>query len=130
MRSIIHFRSLVTTLRAAEKFDVSHLSSPAVAPLVEGAKVFYVEGFFLTHGVASVLALSKHATEKNKVRSLVPPIAITLSLTTVTLAPVAPSRVLPTDIRHQPLRAVHPPVLQRPARAGPPLHRHRHRERI
>jgi adenosine kinase len=61
-----HHRSLVTTLRAAEKFDVSHLSSPAVAPLVEGAKVFYVEGFFLTHGVASVLALSKHATEKNK----------------------------------------------------------------
>ncbi|KAF8555108.1 Ribokinase-like protein [Imleria badia] len=61
-----HHRSLVTTLRAAQKFEVSHLSSPKVAPLVEGAKVFYVEGFFLTHGVESVLALSKHASEKNK----------------------------------------------------------------
>ncbi|KAG6380658.1 Ribokinase-like protein [Boletus reticuloceps] len=61
-----HHRSLVTTLRAAEKFEASHLSSPTVAPLVEGAKVFYVEGFFLTHGVESVLTLSKHASEKNK----------------------------------------------------------------
>jgi len=59
-------RSLVTTLRAAEKFEVSHLSSPTVAPLVQGAKVFYVEGFFLTHGVASVLELSKHASANNK----------------------------------------------------------------
>ncbi|KAH0837829.1 RNA dependent RNA polymerase-domain-containing protein [Lanmaoa asiatica] len=46
-----HHRSLVTTLRAAEKFEASHLSSSTVAPLMEGAKVFYVEGFFLTHGV-------------------------------------------------------------------------------
>ncbi|KAF8131527.1 Ribokinase-like protein [Boletus edulis] len=61
-----HHRSLVTTLRAAEKFEASHLSSPTVAPLVEGAKVFYVEGFFLTHGVESVLTLSKHASEKHK----------------------------------------------------------------
>jgi len=58
-----HHRSLVTTLRAAEKFEVSHLSSPTVAPLVEAAKLFYVEGFFLTHGVESVLELSKHASE-------------------------------------------------------------------
>ncbi|KAF8555109.1 Ribokinase-like protein [Imleria badia] len=61
-----HDRSLVTTLRAAEKFEASHLSSPKVAPLVEGAKLFYVEGFFLTHGVESMLALSQHASEKNK----------------------------------------------------------------
>ena len=60
----------MTTLRAAEKFEVSHLSSPTVAPLVEGAKVFYVEGFFLTHGVASVLELSKHASENDKVWSI------------------------------------------------------------
>ncbi|KAG8219297.1 Ribokinase-like protein [Butyriboletus roseoflavus] len=61
-----HHRSLVTTLRAAENFDDSHLSSATVAPLVQGAKVFYVEGFFLTHGVSSVLTLSKHASENNK----------------------------------------------------------------
>jgi len=61
-----HHRSLVTTLRAAEKFEASHLSSSTVAPLVEGARVFYVEGFFLTHGVDSVLTLSKHASTNNK----------------------------------------------------------------
>ncbi|KAF8435702.1 adenosine kinase [Boletus edulis BED1] len=61
-----HHRSLVTTLRAAGKFEASHLSSPTVAPLIEGAKVYYVEGFFLTHGVESALVLSKHASEYNK----------------------------------------------------------------
>lgn len=62
-----HHRSLVTTLRAAEKFDKAHLSSPAVAPLVESAKLFYVEGFFLTHGTDSVLELGKKASEASKV---------------------------------------------------------------
>ncbi|KAF9225223.1 Ribokinase-like protein [Gyrodon lividus] len=65
-----HDRSLVTSLQAAEKFETSHLSSPSVAPLVEAAKVFYVEGFFLTHGVDAVLALSKHASEKSKIFAL------------------------------------------------------------
>ncbi|KIM69958.1 hypothetical protein SCLCIDRAFT_494404 [Scleroderma citrinum Foug A] len=62
-----HHRSLVTTLRAAEKFEKSHLSSPEVAPLVDAAKVFYVEGFFLTHGTESVLEVSKKASEASKV---------------------------------------------------------------
>ncbi|KAL4068963.1 Ribokinase-like protein [Scleroderma yunnanense] len=62
-----HDRSLVTTLRAAEMFEKSHLSSPAVAPLVAAAKVFYVEGFFLTHGTESVLEVSKKASEASKV---------------------------------------------------------------
>ncbi|EDR15993.1 uncharacterized protein LACBIDRAFT_192435 [Laccaria bicolor S238N-H82] len=61
-----HHRSLVTTLRCAEKFDQSHLSSPEVAPLVEGAKFYYVEGYFLTHGVSSVLELSSKSTEAGK----------------------------------------------------------------
>ena len=60
----------MTTLRAAEKFQASHLSSPKVAPLVEGAKLFYVEGFFLTHGLESVLALSEQASKKNKVYTI------------------------------------------------------------
>lgn len=60
-------RSLVTTLRAAEMFEVAHLSSDTVAPLVAGAELYYVEGFFLTHGVDAVLALSTHASEKHKV---------------------------------------------------------------
>ncbi|KAL5533872.1 hypothetical protein ACEPAG_332 [Sanghuangporus baumii] len=62
-----HHRSLVTTLRAAEKFEAGHLSSPEVAPLVEGAKVFYVEGYFLTHGLESVLHLAKKASETAKI---------------------------------------------------------------
>ncbi|KAJ3506802.1 hypothetical protein NMY22_g17131 [Coprinellus aureogranulatus] len=61
-----HHRSLVTTLRAAEKFDKAHLSSPAVAPLIDAAKFFYVEGFFLTHGVESTLELSGKAAAAGK----------------------------------------------------------------
>ncbi|EKM61647.1 uncharacterized protein PHACADRAFT_248374 [Phanerochaete carnosa HHB-10118-sp] len=62
-----HNRSLVTTLRAAEKFESSHLSSPEVAPLVEAAKVFYLEGYFLTHGSEIALELSKKASEASKI---------------------------------------------------------------
>lgn len=61
-----HDRSLVTTLRVAEKFDKSHLSSPEVAPLIDAAEVFYVEGYFLTHGLESVLELAKKVTERGK----------------------------------------------------------------
>lgn len=66
------FRSLVTTLRVAEKFDRSHLSSPQVAPLIEAAKVFYVEGYFLTHGTDSVLELSQKAAAAGKVSIFLP----------------------------------------------------------
>lgn len=61
-----HNRSLCTTLRVAERFDQSHLESPEVAPLIEEAQVFYVEGYFLTHGTAPVEALSKKVTEAKK----------------------------------------------------------------
>jgi adenosine kinase len=64
---------MVTTLRIAEKFEQSHLSSPAVAPLVEAAKVFYVEGYFLTHGVGSVLELGQKAATAGKVGVCMPP---------------------------------------------------------
>ncbi|KAF5345196.1 hypothetical protein D9758_009714 [Tetrapyrgos nigripes] len=65
-----HHRSLVTTLRVAEKFDKSHLSSPEVAPLIEGAKAFYVEGYFLTHGTESALEVSQKASTASKVFAL------------------------------------------------------------
>ncbi|KAF9011287.1 Ribokinase-like protein [Cyathus striatus] len=61
-----HHRSLVTNLRAAEKFQKSHLESPEVAPLIEGAKTFYLEGFFLTHGLESALHLSKKVSSAGK----------------------------------------------------------------
>ncbi|KAF8640762.1 hypothetical protein AX17_000412 [Amanita inopinata Kibby_2008] len=65
-----HHRSLVTTLRVAEKFEQSHLSSPAVAPLIETANFFYVEGYFLTHGVASVVELGQKASTAKKTFAL------------------------------------------------------------
>jgi adenosine kinase len=58
----------VTTLRAAEKFEQSHLSSPEVAPLISAAKFFYVEGYFLTHGTESVVEVAKNASLAGKVR--------------------------------------------------------------
>jgi hypothetical protein len=65
------FRSLVTTLRAAEKFDQSHLSSPAVAPLIDAAQAFYVEGYFLTHGVESVVEVARKASSSGKVNPFI-----------------------------------------------------------
>jgi len=62
-----HHRSLVTTLRSAEKFEKSHLLSEVVAPLVENAKVFYAEGFFLTHGTESLVHLGQKASAASKV---------------------------------------------------------------
>ena len=63
----LHDRSLVTDLRAAEKFEFSHLQSDAVKPLIDGAKFFYVEGYFLTHGTESVEYVAKKASEAGKV---------------------------------------------------------------
>lgn len=57
----------MTTLRVAEKFEKSHLTSPEVAPLIDNAKFFYLEGYFLTHGVESALHLSKTASDAGKV---------------------------------------------------------------
>jgi adenosine kinase len=62
-----HIRSLVTTLRAAELFDKAHLSSPEVSSLIQGAKFFYIGGFFLTHGVESAIELAKTASDAGKV---------------------------------------------------------------
>jgi adenosine kinase len=35
--------------------------------LIDAAKVFYVEGYFLTHGAASIVEVSKKASETGKV---------------------------------------------------------------
>jgi adenosine kinase len=61
------FSSLVTTLRSAEKFEESHLSSPEVALLVENAKFYYVEGYFLSHGVDAALYLGSVSAAAGKV---------------------------------------------------------------
>jgi adenosine kinase len=62
-----HDRSLCTQLGASEKFTPDHLKKPEVVKAIEGAKFFYIGGFFLTHGTESTLILAKHAAEKNKV---------------------------------------------------------------
>ena len=64
-------RSLVTTLRVAEKFDKAYLSTPKIAALIDGAKVFYVEGYFLTHGTESAVELAKKASDAGKVTLVV-----------------------------------------------------------
>ncbi len=60
-------RSLVTTLRAAEKFEKDHLLSEKVSALINDANYFYIGGFFLTHGVESALHLAKTASGAGKV---------------------------------------------------------------
>ncbi|KAG8902163.1 adenosine kinase [Tulasnella sp. 403] len=65
-----HNRSLVTTLRAAEMFEKSHLSSPEIQPLVDGAQAFYVGGFFLTHGTESALEIAQKAASTSRVFAL------------------------------------------------------------
>lgn len=69
-RNQVEFSSLVPTLRAAEKFEKSHLSSPEVAPLVYAAEIFYVDGYFLTHGTESILDLGRKAAADSKVFAL------------------------------------------------------------
>lgn len=65
-----HDRSLCTNLGAAEKFDKSHLASSESKKLIDGAKYFYMGGFFLTHGVESGLQLAQTAVEKGALFSL------------------------------------------------------------
>lgn len=61
------YRSLVTKLGAAEKFTPSHLDKPEVKELIEGASHYYMEGFFLTHGIESALKLAKQSAAAKKV---------------------------------------------------------------
>ena len=66
---LVFFGSMVANLRVAEKFEKSHLSSPEVAPLVESVKFYYMDGYFLTHGVESALELSSKSAAAGKVIS-------------------------------------------------------------
>lgn len=61
-------RSLTTNLAAAELFTPEHLATPEVAALIDGAKFFYLGGFFLTHGIESALKLAKKSADDGKVR--------------------------------------------------------------
>jgi len=54
-------RSLVTKLDAANHFTTAHLEDKENWALVEGAKVFYSSGFFLTVSPDSMLKVAEHA---------------------------------------------------------------------
>ncbi|PWY97430.1 Ribokinase-like protein [Testicularia cyperi] len=60
-----HNRSLCTNLGAAEKFDKSHLETPEAQAAIKNAKLFYLGGFFLTHGVESALVLANEAKNRD-----------------------------------------------------------------
>ncbi|KAK4056628.1 adenosine kinase [Microbotryomycetes sp. JL221] len=63
-------RSLCTELGAAEHFSPKHLESAEVKKIIDGAKFFYLGGFFLTHGVESAKVLAQHAADNNKTFSM------------------------------------------------------------
>ncbi|KAJ3283001.1 hypothetical protein HK104_010608 [Borealophlyctis nickersoniae] len=59
-------RSMVTDLNAANAFKESHLKKPEVWALVEGAKYFYIEGYFLTVSPAAIQMIAEHGSATNK----------------------------------------------------------------
>ncbi|KAI0029134.1 adenosine kinase [Vararia minispora EC-137] len=65
-----HHRSLVTTLRAAKQFDRAWLNETRISRMIDSARVFYVEGYFLSHGVESLVALAKRSTDAGKTFAL------------------------------------------------------------
>ena len=69
-RSLTLRSSLVTTLRAAEKFSPSHLAKPEIKAYIDHAKFFYIGGFFLTHGIESAIEVAKAAAGHGKVVAL------------------------------------------------------------
>lgn len=59
-------RSLVTDLKAAQNYKLTHLQEPANWALVEKARFYYMAGFFMTVGPDSIMTVAKHACEHNK----------------------------------------------------------------
>lgn len=60
-------RSLVANLAAANKFTIEHLKTERATALIEGAKIYYVAGFFLTVSVDSLLHVAKHSATNGKI---------------------------------------------------------------
>jgi adenosine kinase len=60
-------RSLIANLSAANTFSVSHLEAPASKDALNAAKIIYITGFFTTVSMDSILHVTKHAVENNKI---------------------------------------------------------------
>lgn len=59
-------RSLVTDLRAANKYTATELRKEENWKVVEGAKMFYITGYFLTVSTESMVEVGKHAAANGK----------------------------------------------------------------
>jgi len=59
-------RSLVANLAAANHFTKDHIDIPENKSILEKAKTIYISGFFLTVSPETILAVGRHAFEKNK----------------------------------------------------------------
>jgi len=63
-------RSLVANLAAANNYKLEHLVKPENWAIVDKARFYYIEGFFLTVSPPSIMEIAKHAAAKNKVFSM------------------------------------------------------------
>ncbi|CAK7221471.1 adenosine kinase [Sporothrix curviconia] len=59
-------RSMITDLGAANHYDLEHLKSPAIWPLVEAAEAYYIGGYHLTVCPPAIMTLAKESAAKNK----------------------------------------------------------------
>ncbi|CAK7201441.1 adenosine kinase [Sporothrix eucalyptigena] len=59
-------RSMVTDLGAANHYDLEHLQSPAIWPLVQAAEAYYIGGYHLTVCPPAIMALAKEAAANDK----------------------------------------------------------------
>jgi len=62
-----HNRSLCTDLAAANHYDLDHLKSAEIWPLVQGAQFYYVGGYHYTVCVPAIMTLGQEAADNNKV---------------------------------------------------------------
>lgn len=59
-------RALIANLNAASSYCVDHLKSNSASKILYEAHIVYVEGFFLSVSVETVLWTAKHTSENNK----------------------------------------------------------------
>ncbi len=63
-------RSLVTALHSAKMLSLDHITSPKLASYKTSARVFYVEGYVLSHRSDAALHLAEFASTSGKVSRL------------------------------------------------------------
>jgi len=60
-------RSLIANLAAANNFKESHLETDLAKEIISSSEIFYSAGFFLTVSVESLLKVTNHAVDNNKI---------------------------------------------------------------